>query len=40
LTHGGPRLKGIADNFKTRDIRVFMLSNQLPLLEAGRVVVE
>ena len=26
----------IADNFATRDIQVFMLSNQLPLLEAGR----
>ncbi|MFO1153168.1 MAG: hypothetical protein U1E42_05825 [Rhodospirillales bacterium] len=31
-----PRLKVIADNFKQRDIQVFMLSNQLPLLEAGR----
>ena len=31
-----PRLKRIADNFATRDIQVFMLSNQLPLLEAGR----
>src|SRR3954452_3260745 len=31
-----PRMKRIADNFKTRDIQVFMLSNQLPLLEAGR----
>jgi hypothetical protein len=30
------RLKRIADNFKTREIQVFMLSNQLPLLEAGR----
>ena len=31
-----PRLKRIADDFKKRDIQVFMLSNQLPLLEAGR----
>ena len=31
-----PRLKRIADDFKNRDIPVFMLSNQLPLLEAGR----
>jgi hypothetical protein len=31
-----PRLKKIADEFATRDIQVFMLSNQLPLLEAGR----
>ena len=31
-----PRLKSIAENFRTRDIQVFMLSNQLPLLEAGR----
>jgi hypothetical protein len=31
-----PRLRRIADDFKTRDIQVFMLSNQLPLLEAGR----
>ena len=31
-----PRLKQIADNFATRDVQVFMLSNQLPLLEAGR----
>jgi hypothetical protein len=31
-----PKLKHIADNFRNRDIQVFMLSNQLPLLEAGR----
>jgi hypothetical protein len=31
-----PRLQGIADDFETRDVQVFMLSNQLPLLEAGR----
>ena len=31
-----PTLKRIADNFRDRDIQVFMLSNQLPLLEAGR----
>ena len=31
-----PRLKRIADDFRTREIQVFMLSNQLPLLEAGR----
>ena len=31
-----PRLKRIADEFKSRDVQVFMLSNQLPLLEAGR----
>jgi hypothetical protein len=31
-----PKLKYIADNFKNRDLQVFMLSNQLPLLEAGR----
>ncbi|MFO1128394.1 MAG: hypothetical protein U1E66_08220 [Rhodospirillales bacterium] len=31
-----PRLAAIAENFKHRDIQVFMLSNQLPLLEAGR----
>ncbi len=31
-----PRLQGIADDFRNRDIQVFMLSNQLPLLEAGR----
>jgi hypothetical protein len=31
-----PRLQGIADDFKAREIEVFMLSNQLPLLEAGR----
>ncbi|MFZ1430744.1 MAG: hypothetical protein WAS21_28755 [Geminicoccaceae bacterium] len=31
-----PHLKQIADTFATRDIQVFMLSNQLPLLEAGR----
>ena len=30
------RLKAIADNFKDRELQVFMLSNQLPLLEAGR----
>jgi hypothetical protein len=31
-----PRLKRIADDFRSREIEVFMLSNQLPLLEAGR----
>ena len=31
-----PRIKRIADQFAQRDIQVFMLSNQLPLLEAGR----
>ena len=31
-----PRLQGIADDFKAREVQVFMLSNQLPLLEAGR----
>jgi hypothetical protein len=31
-----PRLKHIADVFRNLDIQVFMLSNQLPLLEAGR----
>jgi hypothetical protein len=31
-----PKLKYIADNFENRDLQVFMLSNQLPLLEAGR----
>ena len=31
-----PRLKQVADQFASRDIQVFMLSNQLPLLEAGR----
>ena len=31
-----PRLKRIADDFRQRDVQVFMLSNQLPLLEAGR----
>jgi hypothetical protein len=31
-----PRLKRIADDFRARDIQVFMLSNQLLLLEAGR----
>jgi hypothetical protein len=31
-----PRLKRISDQFATRDLQVFMLSNQLPLLEAGR----
>lgn len=31
-----PHLKEIADTFATRDVQVFMLSNQLPLLEAGR----
>jgi hypothetical protein len=31
-----PRLKQIAETFAARDIQVFMLSNQLPLLEAGR----
>jgi hypothetical protein len=31
-----PKLKRIADDFRNRDLQVFMLSNQLPLLEAGR----
>ena len=31
-----PKLQRIADDFRNRDIPVFMLSNQLPLLEAGR----
>jgi hypothetical protein len=31
-----PRLKRMADDFRARDVQVFMLSNQLPLLEAGR----
>jgi hypothetical protein len=31
-----PQLTRIANDFKTRDVQVFMLSNQLPLLEAGR----
>jgi hypothetical protein len=31
-----PRLKRISDQFATRNVQVFMLSNQLPLLEAGR----
>ncbi len=31
-----PRVRKIADDFKQRDVQVFMLSNQLPLLEAGR----
>lgn len=31
-----PRLERIADTFADREIQVFMLSNQLPLLEAGR----
>jgi hypothetical protein len=31
-----PRLQGIADSFRQRDLQIFMLSNQLPLLEAGR----
>jgi hypothetical protein len=31
-----PRIKRVADQFAQRDIQVFMLSNQLPLLEAGR----
>jgi hypothetical protein len=31
-----PRLQGIAADFKAREVQVFMLSNQLPLLEAGR----
>jgi hypothetical protein len=31
-----PRLKLIADDFKQREVQLFMLSNQLPLLEAGR----
>ncbi len=30
-----PRLRRIADNFREREVQVFMLSNQLPLLEAG-----
>ena len=31
-----PRIKRVADQFAQRDLQVFMLSNQLPLLEAGR----
>jgi hypothetical protein len=31
-----PRVRRLADQFKSRDVQVFMLSNQLPLLEAGR----
>ena len=31
-----PRVRAIADDFRTREVQVFMLSNQLPLLEAGR----
>ena len=31
-----PQLQSIADAFKERDLQIFMLSNQLPLLEAGR----
>jgi hypothetical protein len=31
-----PRIRRVADQFAQRDIQVFMLSNQLPLLEAGR----
>lgn len=31
-----PSLRRIADDFRNRDLQVFMLSNQLPLLEAGR----
>jgi hypothetical protein len=29
-------MRAIADNFRQRDVQVFMMSNQLPLLEAGR----
>jgi hypothetical protein len=31
-----PRIRRIADDFREREVQVFMLSNQLPLLEAGR----
>jgi len=31
-----PRMQGIAASFRQRDLQIFMLSNQLPLLEAGR----
>jgi hypothetical protein len=31
-----PRVRRIADDFRDREVQVFMLSNQLPLLEAGR----
>ncbi len=31
-----PRIRKIADDFRAREVQVFMLSNQLPLLEAGR----
>ena len=31
-----PRLQSIAATFRQRDLQIFMLSNQLPLLEAGR----
>jgi hypothetical protein len=29
-------MRSIADSFRQRDLEIFMLSNQLPLLEAGR----
>ena len=31
-----PRLKRMAEDFRAREVQLFMLSNQLPLLEAGR----
>lgn len=31
-----PRVRRVADHFKDREIQLFMLSNQLPLLESGR----
>ena len=31
-----PRLRSMSENFGSREVQVFMLSNQLPLLEAGR----
>jgi hypothetical protein len=31
-----PRVRRVADQFKVRDLQLFMMSNQLPLLEAGR----
>jgi hypothetical protein len=31
-----PRVRRLADRLKEREVQVFMLSNQLPLLEAGR----
>ena len=33
---GDPRTTAVAENFRQRSVQFFMLSNQLPLLEAGR----